>query len=72
MEERFHAVGLGGWRIPKVGGFVVGGIWCAALENSMEGEVQERTRCGGFDIWILLEIPVMVENSRLAMLEKNL
>ena len=67
MQERFHAAGLGGWRMPEVGRFIVGGVGSAAFEDAVEGKVEEGASGGGFDIRVLAVIPLVVENSAAAV-----
>ena len=71
VEEGVHAAGLGGWRMPEVGRFVVGGVGRAAFEDTMEGEVKEGPVCGGFHIWVLAEIPIVVEKATAAVHAKD-
>jgi hypothetical protein len=67
VEEGFHAAGLGGWCMPEVGRFVVGGVGSAAFEDTMEGEVKKGPVCGSFDIRVLAEIPLMVKKAAAAV-----
>jgi hypothetical protein len=71
VEEGFHAAGLGGWRMPEVGRFVVGGIGSAAFEDAVKGEVEEGASGGGFDIRVLTEIPLVVEKAAAAVQAKD-
>ena len=71
VEEGFHAAGLGGWCMPEVGRFVVGGVGSAAFEDTMEGEVKKGPVCGGFHIWVLAVIPIVVEKATAAVHAKN-
>ena len=71
VEEGLHAAGLGGWRMPEVGRFVVGGVGSAAFEDTMEGEVKKGPVCGGFHIWVLAVIPIVVEKATAAVHAKN-
>ena len=71
VEEGFHAAGLGGWRMPEVGRFVVGRVGSAAFEDTMEGEVKEGPVCGGFHIWVLAVIPLVVEKAAAAVHAKD-
>ena len=71
MQERFHAVGLGGWRMPEVGRFIVGGVGSAAFEDAVEGKVEEGASGGGFDIRVLAVIPLVVEKAAAAVQAKD-
>ncbi len=67
MEERFHAAGLGGWRVPNVGGLAVGRIGRATFEDAVESKMEEGASGGGFDIRVLTEIPLMVKKAAAAV-----
>ena len=71
MEERFYAAGLGGWCMPEVGGFVVGGIGRASFKYAVEGKVEEWASGGGFDIRVLSVIPLVVEKAATAVQAKD-
>ena len=67
MKKRLHAAGLGGWGVSDIGGFVVGGVWGAAFEDALKGEVEEGPGCSGFDVRVLAEIPLMIKKAAAAV-----
>ena len=71
MKQRLDASRLGRQSTPHVFGFVVGGVGRAAFEDAMKGEVKEGPVCGGFHIWVLAVIPLVVEKAAAAVHAKD-